>query len=305
MSMSAARRASAGLAAAAVVVGLAGCQGGDTGTGGKAGALQTRSEAADFIRAAFTKTSEAKSAKVRMTVTTPPGMDDSGTVQVSGVQGWDPAVMDMVVKGSALTDSAPGAPSQVHMVMVDDAMYMDMGAEQAASMGGKHWMKLDFKAAAAASGNAEMQKQMSAGLENMNQDPSEQLALLLESPSLKHLGSEKVGGVQAEHYKGTLTFEEMLDADKSASALSAKQRAEVLANTKKLGIKGYDTEIWVNSEHYPVRMAVGMTMPKGTVKIRADYSDYGAAATVQAPPAKETVDLFKMLGSMKPSGANG
>lgn len=303
--MSAARRASAGLAAAAVVVGLAGCQGGDTGAGGKAGALQTRSEAVRFIRAAFTKTTEARSAKVRMTVTTPPGMADSGTVQVSGVQGWDPAAMDMVVRGSALTDSAPDAPSQVHMVLVDDSMYMDMGAEQAATMGGKHWVKLDFKAAAAASGSAEMQKQMMAGLENMNQDPSEQLALLLESPSLKHLGAEQIGGVRAEHYKGTLTFEEMLGADKAASSLSEKQRADVIARTKKLGIKGYDTEFWVNSDHYPVRMAVGMTMSQGTVKIRSDYSDYGAATTVKAPPAKDTVDLFKTLKNMQASDVDG
>ncbi|MEU6340630.1 hypothetical protein ABZ883_06700 [Streptomyces sp. NPDC046977] len=304
MSMSAGKRASAGLAAAAVVVGLAGCQSGDAGTGGKAGALQTRSEAVQFIRAAFTKTSEAKSAKVRMTVTTPPGMPDSGTAQLSGVQGWDPAVMDMVAKGSALTGDASEVPSQVHMKLVDGALYTDLGPGQAATMGGKHWMKLDFKAAAA-SGNAETQKQLAAGLENMNQDPSEQLAVLLESPSLEHLGSEKVGGVQAEHYKGTLTFEEMLDAGKSASGLSEKQRADLLAATKKMGIKGYDTEFWVNSDHYPVRMAVGMKMAKGTVRVRADYSDYGAAATVEAPPAKDTVDLFGMLGSMKPSGANG
>lgn len=304
--MSVGKRASAGLAAAAVVVGLAGCQSGGTGSGGgKAEVLQTRSQALQFIKDAFTKTADAKSAKVRMTMEMPSGSKESGTMRISGVQGWDPAVMDMVVSGSALTDGAPDAPSQVRMVMVDNVMYMDMGTAQAAAMGGKRWMKLDFKAAAAATGNEAMQKQMSAGLENMNQDPSQQLALLLESPNLKHLGSEKVGGVRAEHYKGTLTFEEMLDANKASSGLTEQQRKTVIANTKKAGIKGYDTELWVNADHYPVRMAVGMETSEGTMELRADYSDYGAAADVQAPPAKDTVDLFKMLKDMKPTGVNG
>ncbi|MEU4094763.1 hypothetical protein [Streptomyces sp. NPDC026673] len=308
MSVSAAKRVGAGLAVVAVVIGLAGCDDGDRG--GKKrkkadaphSAVQSQGKIAEIIQAAFRKTSEAKSAKVRMTVSTPAGVEGGGTMEVTGVQGWDPAVMDFTVKGSALAAAGPDAPSEMRMIMVHDVMYMDVGAMQAAEMGGKRWMKLDFKAAAEASGSEAMRKQMSGSLGNLNQDPSEQLALLLQSPNLKHVGAEKVGGAETDHYKGTLTFAEMVDANKAADLLSAKQRAAVIANAEKAGIKGYDTEIWVNGDHYPVKMVVGMRMPEGTVRMTARYSDYGTAATVEAPPAKDTVDLFAMLKDMKAAG---
>ncbi|MFF3947943.1 hypothetical protein ACFYYN_24355 [Streptomyces sp. NPDC001902] len=311
MSLSAAKRLGVGLAAVAVVVGLAGCDDGDGG--GKKrkkaeaphGAVQGQGEIAKAIQAAFEKTSEAKSAKVRMTLTLPAGAQGGGTMRIAGVQGWDPAVMDVTMEGSAFTAADPDAPSRIRMIMLDQAMYMDMGAKQAAEMDGKRWMKLDLKAAAEVSGSEELQKQMTGGLDNMNQDPAEQLALLLQSPSLKHVGAEKVGGVQADHYKGTLTFAEMVEANKATGVLSEKERKALVANAEKAGIKGYDTEIWVNQDHYPVKMVVGVRTPEGTLRMNASYSDYGTAVSVQAPPAKDTVDLFGMLGDMKASGLTG
>jgi len=213
--------------------------------------------------------------------------------------------MDVTMKGSALTEGDPDAPEQIRMIMLDNVMYMDMGAKQAAEMDGKRWMKMDFAAIAEASGDAEMQKQMTGGLENMNQDPAQQLALLLESPNLKHVGPQKIDGAQTQHYKGTLSFEEMLDANKSTDGLlSAKEREELIANVEKTGLKGYDTEVWVNEDNYPVRMVVGMKMPQGTMNMKADYSDYGAKAEVQAPPAKDTLDLMEMLSELEDLGAD-
>ncbi|MFG2303529.1 hypothetical protein [Actinacidiphila glaucinigra] len=310
--MSGWKRAGVCLAAVAVVAGVAGCDDGDGGgkkrkkaDGSPVSRVLSQSEIAKAVKAAFTTTSEAKSAKVRMTITAPAGTQGGGTTQISGVQGWDPAVMDVTVTGSALTEGAPDGPSQVRMKMLDNVMYMDMGPSMTAETGGKRWMKMDFEAAAKASGDAEMQKRMTAGLENMNQDPAEQLALLLQSPSIKHVGAEKVGGAQTEHYRGTLTFAEMIAANKAADLVPEKDRKTAIANAEKAGIKGYDTEIWVNEDHFPVRMAIGMKMPEGTVRIAATYSDFGTAATVEAPPAKDTFDLFKMIKDMKPSELSG
>ncbi|GAB2779287.1 hypothetical protein GCM10027073_09950 [Streptomyces chlorus] len=128
-----------------------------------------------------------------------------------------------------------------------------------------------------------------------HQDPARQLALLLESPNLKHVGPQKVDGVQAQHYKGTLTFEEIIKGNESLDLLSEKERKELIANAGKSGVKGYDTEVWVNEDDYPVKMVLGMESDEGTVDITTHYSDYGARAEVEAPPAKDTVDLFEML----------
>ncbi|MFC8504907.1 hypothetical protein ACFU3J_21100 [Streptomyces sp. NPDC057411] len=310
MSMSAWKRAGVSLAAVAVIAGVAGCQDGDGKAAGKSAGeqvAQTRDEMNKVIQAAFRKTSDAKSARVKMTMdmNIPGSPEGNGTMEMSGIQGWDPAAMDITMKGSALAAGKPDGPKEMRMIMLDQVMYMDMGAKQAAQMDGKRWMKMDLKALAEQSGDPAMQKQMTGGLENMNQDPAQQLALLVESPNLKHIGSEKIDGVETEHYKGTLTFEQMLNANKQSELLTAKERDSLVANMKKMGLKGYDTELWVNEDGYPARMVVGMTMAQGTMKMRADYSDYGAKATVQAPPAKDTLDLFEMLKGLKGGAEQG
>ncbi|MGW3556800.1 hypothetical protein ACWDNT_05385 [Streptomyces sp. NPDC000963] len=303
MSMSAWKRAGVVLTAAAVVTGLAGCQDdGDEGAKKPAAAprpaapeTQTLGEVTKVIQAAYVKTSEAKAAKVRMTMSMTGAGAESGTAQLTGVQGWDPAVMDITMKGSLLGAGDPAGPQQVRMIMADNVMYMDMGAAQAAEMGGKRWMKLDMGAAAEASGDKALQKQMTGSLESMNQDPAQQLALLLDSPDLKHVGAEKVNGMETQHYKGTLTFEQMLKANEASKLLPEKDYQALLANVRKTGLKGYDTEVWVNEDGYPARMDIGMTMAAGAMRIRADYTDYGTEAAVQAPPAGDTFDLVAML----------
>lgn len=117
------------------------------------------------------------------------------------------------------------------------------------------------------------------------------------------MGPEKVDGVQTQHYKGTLSFEEMLDVNKSFDTLSEKEREEVVANMEKAGLKGYDTEVWVNEDNYPAKMVVGMKLPQGTMNMTAHYSDYGAAAQVEAPPAKDTFDLAEMMKELEGLGA--
>ncbi|MFC9729066.1 hypothetical protein ACFWGM_19225 [Streptomyces roseolus] len=278
------------LSAAALVAGLAGCDDGDAKAVGKA-----LGDPLQALTAAYEKTSAAKSAKIQMTMSIEGAGPESGTMEMTGVQGWAPASMDITMKGSMLSAGNPDAPEQMRMVMLDNVMYMDMGEKQAAEMDGKRWMKLDLKAAAAESGDKALQKQMTGGLDNMNQDPSQQLALLLDSPDLKHVGAEKVNGMETEHYKGTLTFEQMLAANESSKLLSKEEHDKLIENVKKTGLKGYETEVWVNKDGYPARMDIGMEMAEGKVRIRADYSDYGTQSAVQAPPASETVDLFKML----------
>lgn len=311
------KRAGVALTAAALVAGLAGCNddGGDKkAAGGKADASapakKDGGDATQVLRAAYEKTSAAKAAKIKATITTQGTPEESGTIEMSGVQGWAPATMDVTMKGSMLGAGTPGAPEQMRVVMLDNAMYMDMGAEQAAQMDGKRWMKMDLKSIAEASGDKALQKQMTGNLDSMNQDPAQQLGLLLESPDLKHVGPEKVNGMETRHYKGTLTFEQMLKSNDSAKVLPKEDYDKLIENVKKTGLKGYDMEIWVNEDNYPARMKLGMKMDAATVHMTMDYSDYGTKSAVQAPPAAETVDLFKMLqeagaGAGAAAGAQG
>ncbi|TGB11227.1 hypothetical protein E2651_13655 [Streptomyces sp. MZ04] len=260
----------------------------------------------EVITAAYEKTAKAKSAKVEMTMSMPSKMDGGGTMKMSGVMGWDPTVMDMTMTGSALTKGDPEAPEKVRMLWRDNVMYMDMGAAAAAAKGmgmdGKRWVKMDLNAIAEQAGDPALAKQMTGGLDSMNQDPAQQLALLLDSPNLKHVGPAKVDGVQTQRYKGRLTVKEMMESNKGLDDVLGKgERDELFKNIEKSGIKGYDTEVWVNEDDYPVRMDIDVKSPEGTMKTSQKFSDYGAAAKVTAPPAGQTFDLmelFKELGDL-------
>ncbi|MCX4665084.1 hypothetical protein OG453_00075 [Streptomyces sp. NBC_01381] len=308
------RVAGAVLATALLCTGAVACQGSDGGKktkGAGSGETQSRSQVTEVITAAYKKTSAAKSAKVEMTMSMPSKMDGGGTMKMSGVMGWDPTVMDMTMTGSALTAGDPDAPEKVRMLWRDNVMYMDMGEAAAKGMGmgmdGKRWMKMDLNAIAEQAGDPKLAKQMTGGLDSMNQDPAQQLALLLDSPNLKHVGSAKVDGVQTQRYKGRLTVKEMMESNEGLDdVLSKSERDELFKGIEKSGIKGYDTEVWVNEDDYPVRMDIDVKSPEGTMKTSQKFSDYGAAAKVTAPPAKETFDLmemFKELGELGKDGA--
>ncbi|MEU9301589.1 hypothetical protein [Streptomyces sp. NPDC048269] len=301
----------AALAAVLLVGGATACENGKKDDSGKAAASASAQpstpaaggSAAEALTAAYKKTSAAKSAKVRMTMSMPASAGGGGTVEVTGVQGWDPNVMDLTMKG-ALT---PGSGvDSIRMIMSNDVMFMEMPADSPMSEGldGKRWMKLDIKAAAEASGDAEALKKFGGvgGMEQ-SQDPAKQLALLLSSPNVKHLGAEKVDGTDTEHYKGTLTLGEMIAANESSKALSEADRTKLVEAMKKSGIADYDMDVWVNKDGYPVHMKAGIRMPQGSMTMDAHYSDYGSAVSVQAPPENETFDLFAMLGELGKAGA--
>ncbi|MEU4257326.1 MULTISPECIES: LolA-like protein [Streptomyces] len=325
MRVSVGRRLGVSVTAVAVLAAVAGCQGGDgADKGGKKAAADAPaaaepqwSSALQVIQAAYEKTAAAKSARVRLTMTMPEspaggagaagvaGLGAGGTMEMSGVVGWDPGTMDITMTGDGLLGGGEGSSAGSRLVMVDDVMYMDMGDEAPADLGGKRWLKLDFKALGEKTGDAALRKQLTGSLESMNQDPAKQLAMLLDSPHLKHVGPEKVGGVQTQHYKGTLTVDEMVAANKSLAVLSEKERADLVASMKESGLTAYDTDVWVDADGYPAKMDIGMVTPEGRIEVTATYSDYGAKAAVQAPPAGETFDFMEMMEKLSEAMEDG
>ncbi|MEV4440876.1 hypothetical protein AB0K09_18030 [Streptomyces sp. NPDC049577] len=318
MSTSALRRIGVTLSAAAVLAGAVGCTAESGRKGDAKGTAGAGRPAADrtpvqALQAAYRKTSAAKSAKVHMKMAVPAVRAGVDTVDVKGVVGWDPTLMDITMDTPGLPDLGPGYSSAIRTLWVGKDMYMQISdwmlQDAPAEMRAKKWVKIDLEAAAKETGNPLLQRQMTAGL-NENQDPSRQTALLLDSPNLKRVGEEQVNGGQAQHYKGALTVEEMLKGNRSAGVMTAGDREKLVESAKKAGIKGYDIDLWVNRDDLPTRMVVGVDSARGSTKVTADYTDYGAKAQVQAPPTGETVDLVQLLkdegglpGSPKPGAA--
>ncbi|MFC5721878.1 hypothetical protein ACFP1Z_17030 [Streptomyces gamaensis] len=287
------RRTGVCISAVALLGGAVACT--SDGDGKSSGAAKTPVQA---LQAAFKKTSAAKSAKVHMTVSAPEGAGTAAGTEVTmdGVVGWNPGVMDMTMSGAgAAAAGAAGGDGKTRMIMIDNVMYTQLPAgsmkDAPEAMRGKKWMKLDAKSAP----NAALQKSMGSKMDSANQDPSKQMATLLDSPNLKRVGEEKVNGTSAQHYKGTLTVDDMAKGTASAEVMDAKEREALLETVKQAGIKSYDTDIWVNGDNLPVKMTVVMDSAQGKMKMSADYTDYGTKVDVKAPAAGEVADFGDMI----------
>ncbi|MBO1334992.1 hypothetical protein [Streptomyces sp. VRA16 Mangrove soil] len=301
------RTVGAAAATALLCTGAVACGGGagDRSAGASAStADRPSSQVTRALTAAYEKTAKAGSARVSLTMKSPSALG-GGTMKMSGTMGWNPTVMDMTMTGSTFKAAEPDAPDAVRMIWQDDVMYVDGGAAAAQEMDGKRWMKLDLGALAEQSGSEQLTRQMTGSLDSMNQDPAQQIAVLLDSPNLKHLGSATLDGVRTEHYKGRLTVEEMMKSNDSLKVLTESERARLLKNVKKAGIKDYDTELWVDKDDLPVRMDVTMDSAQGAVEMSEKFSDYGAAVKADVPPASQTFDLMKMLGTLGAGGVGG
>ncbi|MFI1885438.1 hypothetical protein [Streptomyces jumonjinensis] len=271
------------LTAAVAIAALAGCSA-DSGD-------QERS-VAQVLTAAYEKTSAASAAKAELTVSMPESMmGGAGELELSGVMGWNPSVVDMSM-------SYPSG-EKVRTRWVGDISYVDAGAAAAKEMDGKRWMKVDYAALAEKQADERLLSQMTGGMEAVDQDPAKQLAVLLDSPDVQHIGEEKIDGVPAQRYRGAVTLQQMIDSGESAKVLGGKKHDALVSAMKEAGIKGYETEIWLDENDLPVKMDLTMRTADGEVGLVGVFTEYGIDAEVKAPPADETYDLMELLGGLE------
>ncbi len=292
---------------------LGGCTGdGDSSDeGGKKAPAPSKTaeqrSAVQAMAAATKKTTEAKSARVEMTMTAP-GMPEAMDMQ--GVMSWDPVAIDFTMSGSAFAPGAagdPSAPSEMRMIMIEDVMYVNAGEAMAAETDGKSWLKMDLTALAEQSGDEALADQMTGGLDDMGRSPAEQMALLLDSPNIEHVGEEQLDGATTQHYQGTMTVEEMLEIEaeesESGEYMTEEERTELLQGMEESGIKGMDLEVWINEDDMPVQLTMVMDSPEGSVEVTQRITDYGVTVAPEAPPADETIDFMEMMEELGGPGA--
>ena len=277
----------AGLAAVLVLAGCGESDGGGDRTKASSGAVEASGGVAKAMTAAARNTTEARSAKVAMTVKSPAGI--GGDVKLSGALGWGPLSMDMTVNTDG--PSTSGLPAAGRLRWVDDTLYLGAGKGEAVDLGGKSWLRMDVSDALDKTGAGSL----SGGLDAVNsQDPGQLMTLLRAAPNVRHVGSQQVDGVTAQHYKGKLTLDEAVNADDSLDFLSEAERAELLAQLRKSDVRSYAIEAWVKDD-LPVRIHTTMDTPAGKVSVVQKLSDYGTDVKVRAPSADETVDFAALL----------
>jgi hypothetical protein len=291
------RRISVGVAAAALLAGTAACGSEETddrsqGSGGENTSARAAFEA---LSAAAESTENVTSADFEGVTRSPDTM--GGEVEITGSMSWESTlVMEMSMTGEQFT-ADPSVPSVIDVVWLDGVMYMDMGEEFAAETGGRNWMRMDLMAIAEASGDQDTADTLSYGLSESNQDPAQQVALLLQSPEIEHVGQETLDGATVDHYQGTISVEDALNAN--SDALTDEERETIVGFMESQGIDSYDIEVWLDENDFPIQIHQSYETALGPVESEMRYSNLGTEVSVTEPPADAVVDWLDLLEQLE------
>ncbi|MEU3774427.1 hypothetical protein AB0F11_14715 [Streptomyces sp. NPDC032472] len=264
-------RTGAALAGGALLLaGLTACggadKGGAAGAGGKpAAARQSPQEA---VKAAYTKTLQAKTASFRYKN----AGADGKTTEVSGTKNWYPTAHELV------------QPSGKRQVLLPGAIYTELDKP----LEGKDWMKID-------------QSKGDKPPARFEDTPVEFLALMIDQPGVSHVGTEQAGGAAAEHYRGTFTLDQLLVSDEKSRLVPDAERATLREALKRTKVTSYALDVWIDKDGHPVKVEGQRTDDKGVDRIASEFSQYGTAPTVQAPPADKTADFDAVMKGVRDS----
>ncbi|MEU2390752.1 hypothetical protein [Streptomyces sp. NPDC007369] len=261
-------RAGVALAGAALLLGgltACGSEGGkgaaDAAEGGKPAAAAGKSPQ-EAVKAAYAKTLQAKTAAFQTTSV----QADGKTTEISGTVGWYPTVRELK------------QPSGKRQVMLPGLIYTEMDKP----LDGKTWMKM----------NLAKDGKPTARFEDT---PVEYLALMIDQPGVQHAGTEQAGGLQAEHYRGTFTLDQLLASDEKSRLVPDAERAGLREALQRAGITSYGLDVWIDKDGRPVKVEAQRTDDKGVDRVTSEFSQYGAAPAVQVPPEGDTADFDAVM----------
>jgi hypothetical protein len=288
-----------GLLVAALIVGVVALV-----TGGKSTERLGGSELAQAADA----TIRAGGARVQMhMVMTVAGrtfpIDGSGLTDMSGNRGQ--VTMDMWPLGQAMPANQRGkrADWQVQTIYDYPLLYMRFPVMAKQLGGGKSWVRMDLEKAFEAAG-------LDSNLLNAeNQNPAEQIKYLKAvGNNVAKVGTEKVAGVEATHYRG------QIDVRNYPKLVPARERKRAEASVKRLiqltGNTVSPVDVWVARDGLVRRIKSSYNQKSGGQTIRVEqtieYRDFGTRIRIEKPPASEVQDITdqatKGLKQKQPGG---
>ncbi|MEU3980209.1 DUF1396 domain-containing protein [Streptomyces sp. NPDC026672] len=212
-------------------------------------------------------------------------MPEAGTVRGEASMSVKPLAMSMRMSSSK-------ASEEVELRLVDQALYVNGGAEAAKEMDGKSWIKFGASELGA-DGGAPGAGSLGAG--QANQNPATESTFLTGSKDVKKVGTETVEGVKTTHYKGTVDLADLRTALKGGDQDTRERRQKSLEQYEKMGVETLTMDMWIDGGNHTKRFRMNSATEKGPLDMTITFLDYNKPVTVDAPPAKDTVDLAQML----------
>ncbi|MFF8789905.1 hypothetical protein [Streptomyces sp. NPDC015125] len=279
-------RIAAAVAGAVILVGgLSACNndggkasgGGSSSTGGSdAGGKQDPAQnPVDALKAAQQATKGKKTAKIDAS-TTSTLLGKQLKQSTKGELDWSQG-MRMNVENTMDVGGSSGKPSKPSKaIYAEDAVYMNLGAAMPGD-GGKPWTKYPYSLLSKKLGGSGALLQEAL----QNADPSQPIELLAASGSAKAVGKEDVNGVQATHYTGTIT------PDQLRGKLGKDLGDMIRKQFEKSGAKSEQLDVWIDSNDLLVkkREKLGGKQPSDSTAL---YTGYGTKVDVAPPPASQT-----------------
>ncbi|MDQ1038128.1 hypothetical protein QFZ75_004544 [Streptomyces sp. V3I8] len=275
------RHRATGAALAALVL-----AGGAVGCSKDSGSESPEMTPAAAVAKAAKKTEEITSLSYRMTGRTP----EEGRVKAEAHMRMKPDLA-MSMKMTALDQGADGT---AEIRLVDKAMYIGGSAAAAKEMDGKRWIKFDMSALGADALGSE-----APGAGAADKNPAQESTLLTGSKNVEKVGTEKVEGVETTHYKGTVTLDEFRASLKDESKATREKREKGLEQYEKLGVDTLTMDMWVDGEDRTKQFRMRGAADKGKLDTTITFLDYNKPVTVEAPPAKDVMDLAEMMGDLE------
>jgi hypothetical protein len=253
----------------------------------------------EALETAAAMSGEADSAAFRATMTLKAEGDEVG-IHYTGSAGWEPLRMDVSTDMSELLEAQgqSGGPSGLDMRFIDGVLYMG-GSILEPDLDGMKWVRLDTEGT-----DAELDPELAmlhGQLDQLNdvaQNPAEQIAVLLGAKEIEWRGGETMDGVRTDRYDGELTVDEALEADPAMAKMAPAEVEEMRDELESAGAERFVYTVWIDENDLPIRIDWSIEMAQLDMHYSTRYEDYGVEVEVAVPPAGETVDATEVDGSL-------
>ncbi|MEV0220249.1 hypothetical protein [Streptomyces sp. NPDC050704] len=275
-----------------LTVGLVGCSDGDDTSEGKSKSGGNGASESQTVRAAYRKTAAADTARMTL-VTEAAAAGKSVTARGEGV-------MDLEEGDSRMTLTSQGQKTEQRVL--DGVVYQKAPAEQRSQLRlprDKTWMKIDL---------ARLNRSGSGSAGGQVSDPAESFAYTkgVNDREVTKVGTDTIDGARTTHYR--------VKAD--VAALAEGDPAEEKALREQLGTSSLPLDMWLDDQGRLRQETVRLSLrpqtgdaPKQNETVTSTttlkFSDFGTEAGVEAPAAKDTVDVTSKLARSTQSPAAG
>lgn len=283
-----------------------------SGAGDHAASGKLSTSALSVVRNAAQTTTDAKTARIALTVGPKGATGGAGanfTITASGVTDYANHTADITLDFGDLAKQLPaGALGSGDLTfeerVIGNTIYMKLPAALTSLTGGsaKPWTKVDASKILGGPGDSSMFGAT---------EPTQALAYLSGvSDDVKKIGTDTVRGVETTHYTATLDLKKALDKLPS-SLRDDDQYKKLLDQTiSQLGTSTFPTDVWIDGDGRLARITYALTLPAAGQKVAVSYSmelyDFGTSVDVQAPPADQVGDAgSSLLGGASSSAPAG